>query len=117
MPSTSTRAACVRVVLRSALELRELRVVDLEVAPDLLYVVEVLERLDQLEQLCDTLAGDGDSAPGHHRQLGFRRLETACLQRTLHGMERRGIGGHHVDVVVATEVLGTGFQRCLERGI
>src|SRR5215207_6000999 len=59
MPSTSTRSACVRECIcrcGSALELLEVRVVDLEVRPHLLHVVEVLEGFDQLEQLRDGVA-------------------------------------------------------------
>src|SRR5215211_5437725 len=69
MPSTSTRAACVRVSSRSAFEPGQLGVVDLEVRPDFLNVVQVLERLDQLEQLLDAFTGDRDGALRHHRQL------------------------------------------------
>src|SRR3954463_16673366 len=50
MPSTSTRALRVRErEPRSILELLEVRVVHLEVRPHLLDIVEVLERLDELE--------------------------------------------------------------------
>src|SRR5829696_4422774 len=60
MPSTSTRAACVRVSGRSAFELGQLGVVDLEVRPDLLDVVEILQRLDELQQRFDVGAHDRD---------------------------------------------------------
>src|SRR5215211_672480 len=73
MPSTSTRAACVRVSGRSAFELGQLGVVDLEVRPDFLDVVEIFDRFDQLEQLFDALASHRDGALRHHRQLGLRR--------------------------------------------
>ena len=80
--------------------------------PDLLHVVELLERLDQLEQRLGVLAGDLHGVLRHHRQLGFRR------QRCPSPRARSAPCGSRVGLVVtsrllvlALEVFGAGVER------
>src|SRR5215218_4458928 len=115
MPSTSTRAACVRVSGRSAFELGQLGVVDLEVRPDFLHVIEIFDRLDELEQRLDVGAGDWNGALRHHRELGLRREDAARLERAPHGMKRGRIGGDDVLVVLTLKVLRPRLERRLQR--
>src|SRR3954467_12349920 len=95
MPSTSTRAAS-----SWSLEVRQLGVVDVEVGPDLLHVVELLQGLDELEQRLDVvLARHGDRRLRDHRELRLGRDDLLRLERGLHRMEARRIGGHDVHLV------------------
>src|SRR3954466_3486439 len=113
MPSTSTLAAS-----SWSLEVRQLGVVDVEVGPDLLHVVEILERLDELEQGLDVGARHGDRGLRHHRQLGLGGHDAPGLEGTLHGVERGGVGGDDVRLVVlATKILRPCLERRLERRI
>src|SRR5919199_5687567 len=65
---------------------------DVEVRPDLLHIVELLEGLDELEHRFGVLARDGDGVLRDHRQLGLGDLEALALERAAHGVERRGVG-------------------------
>src|SRR3954462_8920226 len=85
MPRTSTEC-------RLVLEGFHIGVGDVEVAPHLLHVVELLECLDQLEERRDViLPTHRHGVLRHHRDLGLARNDALRLECRLHRVQRRGI--------------------------
>src|SRR3954462_103738 len=72
---------------RSSLGPRHLTHVHVEVRPDFLDIVEVLEGLEQLEQRVTVLAADLHGVLRHHGELGLDDLDAFALQRFLHDMK------------------------------
>ena len=77
---------------------------DVEVRPDVLHVVVLLERLDQPDQLLrGRLLGDLDRRLGDHRQLGGLDLEARVLDGLPDGRERLRRGRDLEDGAVALD--------------
>src|SRR5512146_2811926 len=84
---------------------RELVEIDVEVRPDLLDVVELLERLDQLQQRLGVLPLELDGRLGDHRDLRLARLDPLRFERGLHGVKVGRRRGDDELVAVALDVL------------
>src|SRR5205809_1452347 len=95
---------------------RELRMLEhlfgyVEVRVDPLYVVEVLERLHEADELTRGLALDPHGGRRPHRQLGGGRTDPRRLERLLHALEggRRRVHGDKAPV--GLHVFGAGVDR------
>src|ERR671914_1520053 len=70
--------------------------VDVEVRPDFLHVVELLERLDEPEHRFGIFPFDVHGVFWHHRKLRLGDLETARLERRADRMKRCRLRRHDV---------------------
>src|SRR4029078_3311704 len=100
MPRTITRPWT-----GSSLGPRHLAHVHVEVRPDLLDVLQILERLEQFEEGIALFAANLNGVFRHHGELGFHDLNAFAFQALLNDVEVAGSGRDEEAILLTSDVV------------
>src|SRR5688500_6343509 len=113
-PVTAVPGSMPSTIMRRSLRLFQLQVA---VRRDFLYVVQILELLEELHERLSRFSFDADEVLRDGRNLRFGRQESLFIEGCPDLLHLRRIGRHDVLLALGAEILRAGVESSLERRV